>query len=208
METANLGVYVLASLALILTPGQDMIYVVSRSLAQGRIAGVCSAAGVATGILVHTAIVALGIGALLQASETLFMALRLAGAAYLVWLGIRLLLQREAAEIHDARSRRLSAASLFAQGVVSNVTNPKIVIFFLAFLPQFVAPSDPHPTRHLVFLGVLYAAMGFAVKACVGIAAGTLSERLLRSRSALLWMNRVSGTVLVALGLRLAATER
>ena len=208
MEISNLGVYVLASLALILTPGQDMIYVVSRSLAQGRIAGVCSAAGVGTGILVHTAIVALGIGALLQASETLFIVLKLAGAAYLVWLGIRLLLQREAAEIHAAGTRRLSAASLFAQGVVSNVTNPKIIIFFLAFLPQFVTPSDPHPTRHLVFLGVLYAAMGFAVKACVGVAAGALSERLLRSRSALAWMNRVSGTVLVALGLRLAAAER
>lgn len=208
METANLGVYIVASLALIVTPGQDMIYVVSRSLAQGRIAGVCSAAGVATGILVHTAIVALGIGALLQASETLFMALKLAGAAYLVWLGIRLLLQRGAAEIAAARGQAQSAASLFAQGVVSNVTNPKIIVFFLAFLPQFVTPADAHPTQHLVFLGVLYAVMGFAVKACVGVAAGALSERLLRSRSALLWMNRVSGTVLVALGLRLAAAER
>lgn len=204
----SLGVYVVASLALILTPGQDMLYVVSRSLAQGRIAGVCSAAGVATGILVHTAIVALGIGALLQASETLFTVLKLAGAAYLMWLGVKLLLQREASEVAAARTRRVSAASLFAQGVVSNVTNPKIIVFFLAFLPQFVTPADAHPTRHLVFLGVLYAAMGFTVKAIVGVAAGALSERLLRSRSALLWMNRVSGTVLVALGLRLAAAER
>jgi threonine/homoserine/homoserine lactone efflux protein len=208
MESANLGVYVVASLALIVTPGQDMIYVVTRSLAQGRVAGVLSAAGVCTGILVHTAIVALGIGALMQASQTLFLVLKLAGAAYLVYLGLRLLLQRDALAPRDGAALRMPAATLFAQGVLSNVTNPKIVVFFLAFLPQFVAASDPHPTRHLVFLGVLYAAMGFAVKAGVGIAAGSLSERLLRSNAALVWMNRVSGTILVALGLRLAAAER
>lgn len=208
METVNLGVYVVASLALIVTPGQDMIYVVTRSLAQGRAAGVLSAAGVCVGILVHTAIVALGIGALLQASETLFVVLKLAGAAYLVYLGVRLLLQRDGLALNDTAATRLTAASLFGQGVLSNVTNPKIVVFFLAFLPQFVSASDQHPTRHLVFLGVLYAAMAFAVKAAVGIAAGSLSERLLRSNAAIAWMNRVSGTILVALGLRLAAAER
>lgn len=208
MEDPDLGVYVVASLALILTPGQDMIYVVTRSMAQGRAAGVLSAAGVCTGILVHTAIVALGIGALLQTSEALFIVLKLAGAAYLVYLGLRLLLQHDALALRDASAARMPAAQLFAQGVLSNVTNPKIVVFFLAFLPQFVSASDPHPTRHLVFLGVLYAAMGFAVKASVGIAAGSLSERLLRSNAAIAWMNRVSGTILVALGLRLAAAER
>jgi threonine/homoserine/homoserine lactone efflux protein len=208
VEGANLGVYVIASLALIVTPGQDMIYVVTRSLAQGRAAGVLSAAGVCTGILVHTAIVALGIGALLQASETLFLVLKLAGAAYLVYLGLRLLLSRDALALNGAAAPRLPAARLFVQGVISNVTNPKIVVFFLAFLPQFVSAGDPNPTRHLVFLGVLYAAMGFLVKAAVGVAAGSLSERLLRSNAALAWMNRVSGTILVALGLRLAAAER
>lgn len=208
MESANLGVYVVASLALIVTPGQDMIYVVTRSLAQGRAAGVLSAAGVCTGILVHTAVVALGIGALLQASEALFLALKLAGAAYLAYLGLRLLLQRDTPALRDGAGMPLPALKVFAQGVLSNVTNPKVVVFFLAFLPQFVTASDPHPTRHLVFLGVLYAAMGFVVKASVGLVAGSLSERVLRSNVALAWMNRVSGTILVALGVRLAAAER
>jgi len=208
LEFPHLGLYVVASLALIATPGQDMIYVITRSLAQGRMAGVLSAAGVCTGILVHTAIVALGIGALLQASEALFFVLKLAGAAYLVYLGLKLLLQRDAVALRAGTATRLPATRLFAQGVLSNVTNPKIVVFFLAFLPQFVSASDPHPTRHLVFLGVLYAAMGFAVKAGVGVVAGSLSERLLRSNAALAWMSRVSGTILVALGLRLAAAER
>lgn len=208
MESANLGVYVAASLALIVTPGQDMIYVVTRSMAQGRVAGVLSAAGVCTGILVHTAIVALGIGALLQASETLFLVLKLAGAAYLVYLGLKLLLQRAGPYVAQPGQRRVSGASLFAQGVLSNVTNPKVAVFFLAFLPQFVSAGDPHPTRHLVCLGVLYAAMGFAVKGAVGIAAGSLSGKLLRSGATLAWLNRASGLVLVALGLRLATAER
>jgi threonine/homoserine/homoserine lactone efflux protein len=207
VQSANLGVYVVASLALIATPGQDMIYVVTRSMAQGRMAGVLSAAGVCTGILVHTAIVALGIGALLQASETLFLVLKLAGAAYLVYLGLRMLLQRSRPLIEQA-SARVSTASLFAQGVLSNVTNPKVAVFFLAFLPQFVSAAEPHPTAHLVFLGVLYAAMGFAVKAAVGVAAGSLSEKVLRSGAAIAWLERVGGLVLVALGLRLAAAER
>ena len=207
MQSANLGVYVVASLALIATPGQDMIYVVTRSMAQGRMAGVLSAAGVCTGILVHTAIVALGIGALLQASETLFLVLKLAGAAYLVYLGLRMLLQRSRPRLEQA-SARVSTASLFAQGVLSNVTNPKVAVFFLAFLPQFVSAAEPHPTAHLVFLGVLYAAMGFAVKAAVGVAAGSLSEKVLRSGAAIAWLERVGGLVLVALGLRLAAAER
>jgi threonine/homoserine/homoserine lactone efflux protein len=203
-----LGLYVLASLALIATPGQDMLYVISRSLAQGRFAGLCSALGVCIGILVHTALAALGVGAILQASEALFVVLKLAGAAYLVYLGLRLVLARKAALDVGAAATHLAPAQLIWQGVLSNVTNPKIVLFFFAFLPQFVDPASAHPTRDLVFLGVLYAAMGLPVKAGVALAAGSLSERVLRKPRAMVWINRASGTVLVGLGLRLAATER
>jgi threonine/homoserine/homoserine lactone efflux protein len=206
MEIPALGLYLVASLALILTPGQDMLYVMSRALAQGRLAGLYSAVGVIIGILVHTALAAFGVGAILAASEGLFLALKLAGAAYLVYLGAKLLLSREAPLATHADGRRFSAASLVWQGVLSNVSNPKIVLFFFAFLPQFVDPASPHPTADLVFLGVLYAAMGLVVKAGVGLAAGTLAERVLRRPRAMLWINRVSGTILVALGLRLAAS--
>ena len=106
MESQHLGLYVLASLALIATPGQDMLYVISRSLAQGRLAGVCSAVGVCLGILVHTALAALGVGAILMASEALFLALKLVGAAYLVYLGIRLLFARDAATAAPNHSPR------------------------------------------------------------------------------------------------------
>jgi threonine/homoserine/homoserine lactone efflux protein len=208
METPALGLYVIASLALIATPGQDMLYVITRSLAQGRFAGVCSAVGVCLGILVHTALAALGVGAILQASEALFVALKFAGAGYLVYLGLKLALSRAAAREFGAAGARLSPFALVWQGVPSNVTNPKIVLFFLAFLPQFVDPASAHPTRDLVFLGVLYAVLALPIKTAVGLAAGSLSQRIFERPGAITWMNRFSGTVLVALGLRLAAAER
>jgi threonine/homoserine/homoserine lactone efflux protein len=205
---ASLTLYIVASLALILTPGQDMLYVISRSLAQGRLAGVYSAIGVILGILVHTALAALGVGAILAASEALFLALKLAGAAYLAYLGARLILSRIRA--FDARggAQRLSPASLVWQGILSNVSNPKIVLFFFAFLPQFVDPASANPTRDLVFLGVLYALMGLPVKAGVALAAGSLSERILGKPTALAWVQRASGAILIGLGLKLVATER
>jgi threonine/homoserine/homoserine lactone efflux protein len=204
----GLELYVFASLALIATPGQDMIYVVTRSLAQGRAAGVCSAIGVCLGILVHTALAAVGVGAILQASEGLFLVLKLAGAGYLVYLGVRMLLARADAHALTASAPHLSPLALVRQGMLSNVTNPKIVLFFFAFLPQFVDPAGAHPTRDLVFLGVLYALLALPVKVGVGLAAAGLSERVLRSPATLAWVNRAGGAVLVALGLRLAAAER
>ena len=201
---APLGLYVAASLALIATPGQDMLYVIARSLAQGRWAGLCSAFGVCLGILVHTALAALGVGALLRASETLFLALKLAGAAYLVYLGARLLASRAPRAQDAAPMRPLSPRALVAQGMLSNVSNPKIVVFFMAFLPQFIDPASAHPTRDLVALGVLYAAMALPVKCGVALIAARLSDRMRAKPAALVWMNRACGALLVALGVRLA----
>jgi threonine/homoserine/homoserine lactone efflux protein len=202
--TDSLALYVAASLALILTPGQDMIYVIGRSLAQGRVAGLCSAIGVIIGILVHTALAAVGVGAILHASEALFTVLKLAGAAYLVYLGARMLLAREVAIDTHAGGERGSRLRLVLQGVLSNVTNPKIILFFFAFLPQFVDPASTHPTRDLVVLGVLYALLGLPVKCGVALIAARLSDRMRRTPAALTWMNRACGALLVALGVRLA----
>jgi threonine/homoserine/homoserine lactone efflux protein len=200
----SLALYVVASLALIATPGQDMIYVIGRALAQGRIAGLCSALGVCLGILVHTALAAIGVGAILQASESLFTGLKYAGAAYLVYLGIRMILTRAMPIDDRAGMQRSSPGWLVLQGMLSNVTNPKIVLFFFAFLPQFVDPASVHPTRDLVGLGVLYAALALPVKGGVALIAARLSDRARRKPMALVWMNRACGTVLVALGVRLA----
>ena len=137
-----------------------------------------------------------------------FLALRLGGAAYLAWLGLRMLFLPPREGLPGRSAERASLASLVRKGMVSNVMNPKIILFFVAFLPQFVDPASLHPTRDLAFLGSLYAVMAFPVKSAVGLAAGTLSERLRRTPAALAWMHRASGAILLALGARIAAAGR
>ena len=140
--------FFVTSLIVIVTPGQDMILVMSRSVAQGWKGGVVTAAGVSTGLLGHTVLATLGLGALLSASQILFSVIKLIGAAYLIYLGIKLLCSsRSQLELHG-----LPAASLrrlFIQGAISNISNPKVAIFYFAFLPQFVPAGSVHPTTML-----------------------------------------------------------
>ena len=168
---------------------------------------VLTAAGVSVGLVGHTALATLGLGAILRTSEWLFIALKLVGAAYLVWLGIGLLRTKTAAlVVPDARRRALSR--LFVDGALSNLANPKIAVFYFAFLPQFVLPGASHPARAVFALGLLFAALTFLVKGPVGLSAGLLSGWL-RSRPAVLaWIHRSSGAVLVALGVKLAFERR
>jgi threonine/homoserine/homoserine lactone efflux protein len=199
--------FVVASLVLIVTPGQDMILVMSRSIAQGASAGVATAAGVSLGLVGHTLLATLGLGAILRTSEWLFVALKLIGAAYLVYLGVQLLRTRHAELAMSAGAPR-SRWRLFLDGAFSNVSNPKIAIFYFAFLPQFVLPGAAHPTLSVGVLGLAFAALTFLVKGPVGLAAGTLSGWLRARPAALVWLFRSSGAVLVGLGLRLALERR
>lgn len=200
-------IFVITSLVLIATPGQDMILVMSRSIVQGPAAGVATAAGVSVGLIGHTILATLGLGAILRASEWLFVALKFVGAAYLLYLGIGLLLSR-----HDdlglATSGMRSPARLFIDGAISNVTNPKIAIFFFAFLPQFVSPSAAHPTLSILVLGLVFAALTFLLKAPIGLSAGALSSWLRARPAVLRWLFRSSGAILVGLSVRLALERR
>lgn len=199
--------FVATSLLVIATPGQDMILVMSRSVALGPAAGVVTAAGVSIGLVGHTILAALGLGAILRASEMLFTGLKLAGAAYLVWLGVGLLRTR-GAELALRGSSARSSVRLFADGALSNLSNPKIAIFYFAFLPQFVPAGAAHPTLSMLALGLVFAGLTFLVKAPVGLFAGMLSGWLRARPRALVWLHRASGAVLVALGVRLALEPR
>jgi threonine/homoserine/homoserine lactone efflux protein len=199
--------FVIASLVLIVTPGQDMILVMSRSIAQGSAAGVATAAGVSVGLVGHTLLATLGLGAILRTSEWLFLALKLAGAAYLVYLGLQLLRTRDHQLAVPAGAAR-SLWRLFLDGALSNVSNPKIAVFYFAFLPQFVRPGAAHPTLAVFVLGLLFAALTFLVKGPVGLGAGLLSSWLRARPQALAWLYRSSGAVLVGLGLKLAFERR
>ena len=199
--------FTVASLVLIVTPGQDMVLVMSRSIAQGAAAGVATAAGVSVGLVGHTVLVTLGLGAILRASEWLFIALKLAGAAYLIYLGIALLRTRGVALAVHAASQR-SVARLFIDGALSNISNPKIAIFYFAFLPQFVLSGATHPTLSVFVLGLLFAALTFLVKGPVGFFAGLLSAWLRLRPGFLVWLYRSSGAILIGLGIRLAFERR
>jgi threonine/homoserine/homoserine lactone efflux protein len=199
--------FTVASLVLILTPGQDMVLVMSRSIAQGAAAGVVTAAGVSVGLVGHTVLATLGLGAVLRTSEWLFLALKLVGAGYLIYLGIGLL-RTKATKLVVQVSARRSLLRLFVDGALSNISNPKIAVFYFAFLPQFVRPTAEHPTLSVFALGLLFAALTFLVKGPVGYFAGLLSGWLRSRPSFLTWLYRSSGAVLVALGVKLAFERR
>jgi len=207
MPEATWLLFIVASLVLIATPGQDMLLVMSRSIAQGPVAGIATAAGVSAGLVGHTVLATLGLGALLRASALLFVALKLAGAAYLIYLGIGLLRTRNAQlQVGSASGR--SMARMFADGALSNIANPKIAIFYFAFLPQFVLPNAARPTLTIFVLGLMFALLTFVVKGPVGLFAGMLSGWLRSRPHALLWLYRSSGAILLGLGIRLALERR
>ena len=207
MTDASWLFFIAASLVLIATPGQDMILVMSRSVAQGAHAGVATAAGVSVGLVGHTMLATLGLGAILRTSEWLFLVLKLVGALYLLYLGIALLRTRRT-DLALGSASPHSLTKLFLDGAFSNLSNPKVAIFYFAFLPQFVLPSAQHPTATVFVLGLAFAALTFLVKAPVGLFSGALSSWLRARPGVLLWIYRSSGAILVGLGVRLAFERR
>lgn len=199
--------FVVTSLVLIVTPGQDMMLVMSRSIAQGWKAGVVTAAGVSTGLLGHSLLAALGLGALLMASKMVFLAIKFVGAAYLIYLGVRLLVQKPS-DLSVQGAAAQPFGKLFFQGAFSNISNPKITIFYFAYLPQFIPENTAHPMMLLFSLGVAFAVLTFLVKGPVGYGAGVLSGWLRKRPLMLSGINRSSGVILVGLGLKLALARR
>jgi threonine/homoserine/homoserine lactone efflux protein len=207
MLEASWLLFIVASLAVIISPGQDMVLVMSRSLSQGAKAGIVTAAGVSVGLVGHTALATMGLGALLTASDWLFTAVKLIGAAYLVYLGIGLLRTRASTLDTEARAP-VPLWKLFREGAVSNLSNPKIAVFYFAFLPQFVTPGAAHPTATVFALGFTFAVLTFIVKGPVGWGAAQLSAWLRAKPSRLLAVYRTSGLVMIGLGVRLALEKR
>ena len=194
--------FLMASLAVILTPGQDLFLVMSRSISQGASAGVMTAAGVSSGLLVHTLLAAVGVGAVVQASEWLFNTMKIVGATYLVYLGISLL-RAGSSTLFSAETKPRPLFRLFVDGAVSNIANPKIEIFFFAFLPQFLSPVAKNPTLLIFILGMGFALLTMLVKGTVAFFSGQLSGGFRHKPVYLKSLYRVSGVVLVALGVRL-----
>lgn len=207
MDTSTLAIFLAATLALNLTPGPDMLYVIARSVGQGRKAGLISALGIGTGTFVHIFAVAFGLSTLLVSLPLAYEAVKLVGAAYLMFLGLRILLTRKKESGTEEISRD-SLRRIYRQGIITNVLNPKVALFFIAFIPQFVDQSRGPFASQVIFLGVLFNTSGVIVNSCVALLAG-LAGNLLAVRSGLARAQRFfTGGVFIALAVRIALLDR
>lgn len=204
-DTTTIGLFVLASILLAITPGPDMIYIATRSIAQGKNTGLVSVLGVNTGILIHTFAAALGLSALIAASAVAFSIVKYAGAGYLIYLGIQTFLSKsDRLEIGSTARAKLS--QVFYQGLLVNLFNPKIILFFLAFLPQFVDSSQGNVKLQLLFLGILFVAVTIPISIGVGLAGGQLGIWLRAKKGVQQATKWVTGSIYIALGLTTAMT--
>lgn len=200
------GLFVASAILLNIAPGQDTLYILGRSIGQGRRIGIYSALGVSAGTLVHTVAAALGLSAILAASATAFTVVKLAGAAYLVWLGVRTLMAP--ALVLPAPGSGAGAAKAFRQGLLTNVLNPKVALFFLAFLPQFVASDSTAKTSAFLMLGLTFVTTGTIWVLILAIAAAQVRRFLTNRPGFQVWISRAMGSLFVFLGIRLAVSER
>lgn len=221
MTPADLGIhdlalFVTAALLVNLTPGPDMLFVVGAGASRGHRAGVLAALGVSVGCLFHVTLAAAGLSALLAASATAFAVVKWVGAAYLVWTGWSMLRRAGArsASSHAGGARSApgtGAGRVFWQGAATNALNPKVALFFLAFLPQFITPGAARQAPALLALGLLFTAGGTLVNVVVGWAASGLRRRLAHTPGAAragAWLQRTAGALFIALGARLALSSR
>jgi threonine/homoserine/homoserine lactone efflux protein len=199
-DASTLVLFLASTLALNVSPGPDVLFVLANSAQHGTRGGVLATLGVSTGLVVHTVAATVGLAALLAAIPWALSVVRLVGAAYLVWLGIS---AWRSASIVSAATVPTNASAILRRGFVTNVLNPKVALFFLAFLPQFADPIRGHAAAQVAVLGALFIASGTIVNFLYALAGGWLSERLRRNPRWQRRLTRVSGSVFVLLGLRL-----
>jgi threonine/homoserine/homoserine lactone efflux protein len=205
----RLVAFALASVVLVLVPGPTVVFVVSRAIAHGRRAALTSVAGNSLGVLVLVVAVAFGLGSLVERSVAVYTALKLFGAAYLVYLGVRTWRERGAlARVLDARPESGVGRHVFRQGVVVGVTNPKALVFFAAVLPQFVDREAGHLPAQMLVLGTGFVVLAMVLDSGWGLAAGTARAWLARSPRRLAALGGTGGLMMVGLGLGLAVTGR
>jgi len=205
-ELNDLFLFIIAGLTLNITPGPDMMFIITRSVAESTRSGVISSLGIAAGSLFHTLAVAMGLAALLMAVPAAYEVIKYAGAAYLIYLGIKTFLNKQSLHIDDDK-KPVKMHSVFLQAMITNIFNPKVALFFLAFLPQFVNPEG-NITLQLILLGLLFNFNGTIVNVVVALAAGRLgkfSKLKLNNSSIFKW---ITGSVFIGLGIRLALHER
>ena len=207
--------FILAAMLLNLTPGTDSMYIITRSISQGQTAGFYSVLGITSGILVHTLLAALGLSVLLANSPTAFMIVKYIGASYLCYLGFKMLTSKNSNSIANSLSKDKGVTSqkaidgwqIYKQGVLTNVFNPKVALFFLAFFPQFIDTSYAYGMLSFLMLGLTFATTGFIWCLCLALLAARFSTRLRENPSIETMLNKISGVVFIGLGIKLLAEK-
>jgi threonine/homoserine/homoserine lactone efflux protein len=203
MDPASYVVFVLAVLVICITPGPDMIYILAHGISQGTRAGLLAALGMSAGMACHTLAVALGVAAIIGSSHLAFEVLRYAGAAYLLYMAWQALRDTSGTSVTDSQET-VPLAAVFRRATITNLLNPKVVLFYLAFLPQFVTSSAGHPGLQLFVLGMTFTVLGLLVDAVIALLSGQIGERLRRRPSSGTWLNRLAGVVFLGLAAKLA----
>lgn len=204
----SFSLFLVSCLVLNVTPGQDTFYIVGRSIAQGKRAGMASALGIMTGVLVHTLFAAMGLSVILATSSVAFSIVKYAGAAYLVWMGLQLLRNEKGhQEPSFEPGKGDSHWKLYRQGVLTNVLNPKVALFFLSFLPQFVSPGIDRVFIPFLLLGLVFFTTGSLWCLFLVYGASWLRLRFQSRSSSGAWLKRLSGALFIGLGLKLALTN-
>lgn len=211
-DITNLWLFILAGWLLNLTPGPDVLYIVSNALRSGAKAGVVAAMGITAGCFVHVLAAAAGLSALLAASSTAFTVLKWVGAAYLFWVGVKLLRSRPDGDSkwvaeHSVAGRVAPLRTVFFKGFLTNVLNPKVALFFLAFMPQFIAPGAAHPAWTFVLLGVLFNVNALPINVGYAWLAAWASGRMGLVQRGMQRLDRLAGMLFVGFGLRLALAD-
>jgi threonine/homoserine/homoserine lactone efflux protein len=204
----NFWVFAITGLLLNLTPGNDMLYIIARSSGQGTKAGVVSALGIGAGCIVHIFAAVIGLSALIAESAVAFNFIKYLGAAYLIYLGAKSLLAKKDTLQIDQKLPPLSYQKIFWQGVVTNVLNPKVALFFLAFLPQFIHVHKANPSLQILFLGTWFNVVGTIVNILVALLFGKIGAWLSRSPAFIQWQERITGLLLIGLGIKVALSAK
>ena len=197
----------MASLVLCLVPGPDMIYLLARSIAQGRKAGYIAAVGINAGAYVHLFAAVIGLSAILATSSLAFTIVKWLGAAYLVFIGLQAIMNKSRFNIETNTREKTNGKQIFWQGFLSDVLNPKVALFFLAFLPQFVQESGLHPTWQLLILGFTVNIIGILVSLCLVYFSTLVTQGLRNNDFIKSWLQKIAGTVFIALGIKLASEK-
>ncbi|WP_438395288.1 LysE family translocator [Caballeronia sp. DA-9] len=202
----NFLLFLAASIAITAAPGPDNLQVLARGISQGRAAGLVAALGFAAGISFHTTLAALGVAALLKSSPIAFEIVKLAGAAYLIWIGIKAIRSKGLSSAHERPSQPLTV--VFRQSVIGNLLNPKVTLFFIVFLPQFVNPHGVQSVMLQMFeLGGVFMLQTVVVFSAFGVAAGMIGAYLKRRPKVGIWLDRLAGATFIGLGIRVAIKD-